>query len=1370
MPQAFTRLFVQRFAYLLLATLLIAVPVLVVEERQYISEEKLLHGQSIQAISTLINQRLTSLSNDLTLLLSESKVSAFSENPSAYNRTQLANYLITFLNTNRRYHQIRVMSPEGMEMIRINYRNGRAQVVTTSELQNKSTRNYFVGAMELAPEVTYISDFELNEEHGQVDVPWRPTIRLAHKLFSTSGQLTGVLVLNFEGSRVLDPVLAVIPEQGLDNQLAIVDEQGKWIFDSKGEYSWSRQRGLNQHFADQHPLFWQFAKGQTSGQKVIDGKLYTFKKIRYPANIPMVAASHRSIYLVDVLDITQAFIRRLSWALAMGLIFLLSGAWLVAFFWARSSYEVRQTQEQVKKESLRLEKTLATALDGLIVISPRGQVVEYNPAAERIFGYTRDEVVGRNIKMLTPEPVRTEHDGYLNRYLDNRESRVLDRYREVVAQHKDGRKIDIQLAVSEMQVDDEIYFVGSVLDITERKQIEIDRKNYNTRLEREITQRTQDLNLLNQRMELAVDNGEIGVWEYDPGSGTLIWNIWMLRIHGLTESSFEGRYEEWKARLHKDDRLGFEHALGHAIKSGDLLDEQFRILRPTGEVRTVRAMASVCFDDTSQRMIGILRDITPEIEATRALEQAKEFAEQAAQAKSEFIANMSHEIRTPMNAVLGLTYLLEKPEQTTEVRMVAAKIQRAGKSLQQILNDVLDFSKIEAGKVELSESVFSMQDLLNNVSVIMSANAANKNLELVIKPDLERGLMLKGDAIRIEQVMINLVGNAVKFTEQGYVMLSVTQTETEGQKVRLQIAVEDTGIGMSQEAQARIQHAFEQADASTTRRYGGTGLGLTITTRLLGLMGSQLEIESQPDKGSRFSFELQLEREDALDEVRSKLSHQNILIAEDHEIARDALNRIARSLGWQTTCVENGEQAVARTLAEIAEQHPLDLVLLDWHMPEMDGLTAAKQIKTRVNEHKAPVVIMVSAYSREQLLASPDAQYVDAVLEKPVTASVLYDTLMNILQPAMGEQEAQSDAESLAGVRILVVDDNEFNRDVAERIFGNHGATISLAHDGQQAVDWLKQHPSEVDLVLMDIQMPVMDGYQATQMIRKDPTLRHLPVIALTAGAFDADRRAAMDASMNGFISKPFDVNDAIKTILTCLSDRKAEVKEQMSLKDTPAEAVQPETSVQTPAVEKPPADSLYFDYERALSFWGDDETLQHYLLKFLDDYGAITTQMETLDDHDAGRLAHKLKGAAGSLCMDPLVEMASIAQRLGDEPLDRAQVVADLEACLQATITALNGLLETAETADKPAEETVTELSGDYNTAQVQVLIGEAIVLLDHDNPMDVMPVLSELSALLGLDLLKPVHDALDDFEFRQAETCLRALALQLQIDLEPV
>ncbi len=1367
MPQTFTRLFIQRFVYLLLATLLIVVPVLVVEERQYIAEEKLLHGQSIEAISSLINQRLASLSSDLTLLLSESRVSAFSENPSEFNRTQLVNYLITFINTNRRYHQIRLVSPEGMEMIRVNFRHGRAISVPTSELQNKANRSYFVGAMELAPEITYISDFELNEEHGQIDVPWRPTIRMAHKLYSTAGKLTGVLVLNFEGNRVLDPVLAVLPDQGIDNRLAIVDEQGKWVFDSQGTYSWSRQRGIAAHFADQNPLFWAKVKDQIKGQEVVDGKLYTFKKIRYPANIPSVAASHRAVYLVDILDIQAAFIRRLSWALAIGLIFLLSGAWLVAFFWARSTYEAKSSQDNAQRESLRLEKTLATALDGLIVISRRGQVIEYNPAAERIFGYTRDEVVGRNIKMLTPEPVRTEHDGYLNRYVEHRESRVLDQYREVVAQHKDGRKIDIQLAVSEMIVDDEIYFVGSVLDITERKQIEIERKNYNARLEREIAERTQDLNLLNQRMELAVDNGEIGVWEYNPDDGKLIWNIWMFRIHGLTASSFEGRYEEWKARVHPDDRFAVERALGKAIKHGSLLDEQFRIERPTGETRTVRAMASVCFDDHSQRMIGIMRDITPEIAATQALEHAKDIAVQAAQAKSEFIANMSHEIRTPMNAVLGLTHLLDKPEQTPEVRMVAAKIQRAGKSLQQILNDVLDFSKIEAGKIELSATTFSMQDLLNNVSVIMSANAAHKNLELVIQPELERGLLLKGDATRIEQIMINLVGNAVKFTESGHVMLSVRQLASHGPNVTIEIAVEDTGIGMDEATQARILQAFEQADASTTRRYGGTGLGLTITTRLLELMDSKLTVESTPGVGSRFSCELSLEREASLDEIRSQITEQNILIAEDHEIAREALNRIAQSLGWHTTCVENGQQAVNCTLSEIAEHHPLDMVLLDWHMPEMDGLTAAREIKTSVNQKNAPVVIMVSAYSRQQILESPDAQYVDAVLEKPVTASVLYDTLMNILQPEGGSQE-QADAQSLAGVRLLIVDDNEFNRDVAERIFGGLGAVTALAHDGQQALDWLKQHSDAVDLVLMDIQMPVMDGYQATQQIRQDPALRHLPVIALTAGAFDSDRKAAMEASMNGFISKPFDVQDAVKAILACLKESQVETRERLPLKEEPARNVLADNVTEAGTVSAALNQTEYFDYSRAISFWGDDETLQHYLTKFLDDYGDVISQMADLDDTDAGRLAHKLKGAAGSLCMDTLVEVASIAQRLGEEALNRAEVIADLESCLQRTIQEIEAIPGLCLAEEKPSAEALSVSTSAYTKEQIEPLISQAIALLDHDNPADLMPVLSQLTALLGDRVLRPVFQALDDFEFRQAETCLRAIASELQLDLE--
>ncbi|MFW1677857.1 response regulator [Pontibacter sp. JAM-7] len=1369
MQTSFLRYFLQRFLYIMLAAAVIAGPVLFIEENQYLKEEQQLHQQSIASIRTVMQQRLASLSSDLSLLLIEPRLWAYTENPSQYNRTQLLDFLTTFINVNRRYHQIRLLSAEGMEQIRINYRGGGARITQQGQLQNKQERSYFQGALELAPELTYVSGLELNEEHGEVEVPWKPTIRLVQKLYSTRGELNSILVMNFMGERLIEPLRSANAEHTQFINFAIVDEQGRWVFDSTGQYSWSAQRGLVEQFSEMYPDFWGQAKGQQSGQFVRDGTLYTSEKIRYPVNVPSYSALYKEVYLVGMLDIRAEWFNRLSWALSMGLIFLISGAWLLAYFWARSSYDRQLSQNREKRQALRLEKVVATALDGLIVISQRGIVIEYNPAAERIFGYSRDEVIGNNIKMLTPEPVRTEHDGYLKGYIDRGEARVLDKYREVVGQHKDGTPIDIQLAVSEMQVDDELFFVGSVLDITERKALERERKEYNQKLEQEIATRTLDLNLLNQRMELAVNNGEIGVWEYDPEEGKLIWNDWMFRIHGVSEKDFDLQFQSWKARIHPDDRFRVERNFARAVNSGELLDLEFRVQRPSGELRTVNTMASVCFDDHTQRMIGIMRDITPEKEATTALEQAKDMAIKAAQAKSEFIANMSHEIRTPMNAVLGLTYLLDKPDFKQEVRQVANKIQRAGKSLQSIINDVLDFSKIEAGKIELAPSAFSMQDLLNNISVIMSANTLNKNLELVIRSDLDRSLMLHGDATRIEQVIINLVGNAVKFTEQGYVLLSLQQLNADDQQLRIRVAVEDSGIGMTEETQSRILSAFEQADASTTRRFGGTGLGLTISTRLLALMGSELKVDSTLGVGSTFSFELQLKRESDLDVTAAQPSHLDILIAEDHEVARDALAHIAKSLGWHTTCVENGEQAVEQVLSKYVEHKPQDLVLLDWHMPELDGLAAAKKIKTAIGDGLAPVVIMVSGYARDQILAAPEADYVDAVLEKPITASVLYDTLMRIKQPEAANvfnRQAQA-PQSLAGIRLLIVDDNEFNRDVAERIFTGHGAVTRSVNDGQQALDWLAENKDQVDLVLMDIQMPVLDGYQATQAIRTDESLKHLPVIALTAGAFESDRRAAMEAEMNGFISKPFDVNDAINSILNCV------VKPKVDRVGPAFEAsmiVEDEQQVDHAAVEITAEPlPILFDYERAVSFWGDEATLLHYIGKFLADYGDVIAQMAELPDSEAGRLAHKLKGASGSLAMDGLVQAASAVQRLGEEPIDREQVVTELHDCVCATFAAIEaklGLSVGPVTESEVIESEVTG-RGDFDKQHLSALFMQVLQQLDHDNPVDVAPLLEQLIGLIGEQTLQPVLTAVDDFEFRTAELEVRAIAAKQQIEL---
>jgi signal transduction histidine kinase/CheY-like chemotaxis protein len=657
------------------------------------------------------------------------------------------------------------------------------------------------------------------------------------------------------------------------------------------------------------------------------------------------------------------------------------------------------------------------------------------------------------------------------------------------------------------------------------------------------------------------------------------------------------------------------------------------------------------------------------------LARRAEEAETANRSKSAFVANMSHEIRTPMNAILGLAYLLEKSILPGDANEMVRKIRMAGQTLLSIINDILDFSKIESGKLEFETAPFRLGDVLDNLSTIMAANAGEKDLELIIALPPRKTSLLRGDALRLEQVLINLTGNAIKFTERGHVAVSISVVAESEQAVSLRFAVSDTGIGIPPEKQREIFAPFAQADGSTSRRFGGSGLGLTISRRLVAGMGGELQLTSVPQSGSEFWFVLNFERGVDTWLAAPEMAKLPVLIADDNPIAREALHGIVDSLGWQATTVSSGEEAIRHVQARQGLRTRPDILLLDYKMPGMDGLTAARAIRHDLKEAEAPIIIMVTAFSSNHLLDHPDSQLADAILNKPVTPSTLYNAVARALRVRRGgETQAPIRAElRLAGLRILVVDDSEINREVAQRILSGEGAQVTLANDGQHALDWLQIHPNAVDLVLMDVQMPVLNGYEATRQIRRIPALAELPVIALTAGAFLEQQELANEAGMNSFISKPFDVDAAIALII------KVSGRANLPAAAPPA----PPADSDSAAIADLPGLAI----SKGLTIWRKVPLYQKFLRVFVSEYADIVQRMEGAERQEMASLAHKLKGAAGNLA---LYEIAEVATEI-DQELHAGNSLGDHLARLQNALQrALKSIDQYAPaTPDKTADTT---------------------------------------------------------------------------------
>jgi PAS domain S-box-containing protein len=766
------------------------------------------------------------------------------------------------------------------------------------------------------------------------------------------------------------------------------------------------------------------------------------------------------------------------------------------------------------------------------------------------------------------------------------------------------------------------------------------------------------------------------------------------------------------------------------------------------------------------------------LERTAEAHAAREQAIALANAKGELLANMSHEIRTPMNAIVGLAYLLERQDLPDAARDLAGKIQRSGRSLLGIINDILDLAKIESGKVDIEQAPFRITDVLDNLATIMTATAAGKAIELVIVPPACSGWPLRGDALRLGQTLINLTNNAIKFTDAGLVEVRIEPIEHSETRVLLRFAVRDTGIGIDAATQARLFRPFEQADASTTRRFGGSGLGLAISRRLVELMGGRIGVESTPGEGSTFWFELPFGLEPQAADAQSQPIQMQVLVVDDNAVVRDGMLATVGALGWRATEAASGDEALRLVLEDAALHGPNAAVLLDWRMPGRDGLATARAIRAALPAPELPLLLLLTAYPVAQVQASPDADMVEAVIAKPLAPSPLYDAVVRARARRLGEPVAPKHTPGhvrrLAGLRLLVVDDSETNREVARGIFADEGAEVSVAGDGREAVDWLLAHPDAVDLVLMEVQMPIMDGHEATRRIRRSPAIARLPVVALTAGAMRTQEAAAEAAGMDAFLSKPFDVDTAVDVILGLARAGAGPVHERTAAAPQQPSAAAPSAPDADPASVQPDltgaADLPGLAVGRGLSIWKDAAVYRRYLRRFVREYADAARRIIAATPDEARRLAHKLKGVAGNL---GLTEVAARAGELERGLASTGHAAPATAAALgRALDTALDAIAryapDTSTKAEAAAETAARATAQAPDIASAAVLLRAALAAFADFDPIGAEDAVRGLARLVSGAELDAATEAVENLDATAGEAALRALAQTLGIDLE--
>ncbi len=865
--------------------------------------------------------------------------------------------------------------------------------------------------------------------------------------------------------------------------------------------------------------------------------------------------------------------------------------------------------------SVREQRALFDAASAGIVLLRSRTIVRCNRRMDEMFGYQEGEVVGETTRIWYPDGDSYTSAG--DAIYPRIEAGEID-VREMQFRHKDGHPVWCR--ISSRAIDPADPDKGAVVMFEDVGAEHV---------------AAEAIRLAMAEQQAVFDTASSGI--------ALIRNRVLIRCnHRLHEIL------GWPAGSLIGQRTAVWYAdeAANAAGGGEVYEQIWRgtshrreqeLMRRDGSLFWARLTGrAVDLADRAQGTVWVIDDITAERAVVEEIRKARAAAETAARMKSDFLANMSHEIRTPMNAIIGMAHLAMKTELTPRQRDYLRKIQSSSQHLLGVINDILDLSKIEAGKMVVEHIPFDLDQVFDNVTGLIAEKAAAKKLELIVDVDSDVPTDLVGDPLRLGQVLINYANNAVKFTDQGEITIRVSVLQSSTSEMALRFSVRDTGIGLSAEQRGRLFQSFQQADTSTTRKYGGTGLGLSISKQLAELMGGEVGVESEPGVGSTFWFTARLGR----GEARARpllptpdLRGRRMLVVDDNQHARDILAEQLRGMTFVVSAVPSGTQAVAEVSRAAAGGQPYDMVFLDWQMPVMDGIATATEIG-RLALERPPRLLMVTAYGRDEVMKSARDAGIDDLLVKPVSASLLFDSVMRILGGEGAEQPRSVETTtpwaglaSIAGARILLVEDNELNQEVATELLRDAGFAVDVADNGAIGLARIAQDHEVYDMVLMDMQMPVMDGLSATREIRKLPQCAQLPIVAMTANAMAGDRQRCLQAGMNDHLSKPVDPARLWVTLVKWIKPR--HVSGAAPVARPPLAGPGPDRAAMAPIAG--------LDIELGLRHALGRATLYRSLLrKFVSGRQAfpaqLTAALASRDWPTAERLVHTLKGLAAQI------------------------------------------------------------------------------------------------------------------------------------------